>query len=58
MLKGNYGVKGKILIVSGRDICPCCDNVIKAFSKEYSNVVIELISSAGGIYTVKNGMLY
>ncbi len=33
-----------------------CNNVIRAFSREYSNIVIDLVSGTGKVYTVKNGL--
>ena len=54
ILGGNYEAKGKITIVSEREICPSCDNVIKAFSKDYANIEITLIDGAGKTYIVKN----
>ena len=57
ILGGNYEAKGKITIVSEREICPSCDNVIKAFSKDYANIEITLIDGAGKTYIVKNGVV-
>lgn len=57
IFKGDYGVKGKIIIVSEREICPSCDNVIKAFSRDYSHIEITLIDGAGKKYIVKNGVV-
>lgn len=57
ILNGHYEVKGKIIIASEREVCPSCDNVIKAFSKDYSNIEIILIASTGKIYFVKNGVV-
>lgn len=55
ILKGDYEVKGKITIVSEREICPSCNNVVKAFSRDYRNIVITLIDGEGKVYTIKNG---
>ncbi|MDE7061912.1 MAG: hypothetical protein K2O73_01540 [Lachnospiraceae bacterium] len=57
ILEGDYEVKGKITIVSEREICPGCDNVIKAFSKDYSNIEITLIDGTGKTYIVKAGIV-
>ena len=53
----NYEVKGNITIVSEREICPSCDNVIKAFSRDYGNIEITLIDGTGKTYIVKNGLV-
>ncbi|MBD5135216.1 MAG: hypothetical protein HDT39_04540 [Lachnospiraceae bacterium] len=57
IFNGNYGVKGKIIIVSERQVCPSCDNVIKAFSRDYKNLEITLIDESGKTYIVKNGVV-
>lgn len=55
VFKSNYEIRGKILIVSEREICPSCDNVIKAFSKDYKNIEITLVDESGKTYIVKDG---
>lgn len=55
VFKSNYEIRGKILIVSEREICPSCDNVIKAFSKDYKNIEITLVNASGKTYIVKAG---
>ncbi len=57
ILGGNYEAKGNITIVSEREICLSCDNVIKAFSKDYGNIEITLIDGTGKTYIVKNGVV-
>lgn len=57
ILNGDYGAEGKITIVSERKICPSCDNVIKAFSRDYSNIEITVIDGTGKTYIVKNGVV-
>lgn len=55
ILKGDYTAKGKIEIVSEREVCLSCDNVIKAFSKDYNKIEIDIIDGAGKKYIVKGG---
>ena len=56
-LDGNYDAKGTIKIVSEREVCPSCDNVIKAFSRDYSNIEIIIVDGKGKTYIVKNGIV-
>lgn len=55
ILKGDYTAKGKIEIVSEREVCLSCDNVIKALSKDYNNIQIDIIDGTGKKYIVKGG---
>ena len=57
ILNEDYYAEGKIIIVSEREICPSCDNVIKSFSRDYSNIEITLIDGTGKSYIVKNGLV-
>lgn len=55
IFNGDYEIDGKIVIISEREICPSCDNVIKVFSKDYHNIEITLIDGTGKTYIVKDG---
>lgn len=55
ILKGNSEATGTINVYSERTVCPSCDNVAKAFSRDYPNLEIALIDSSGKVYILKNG---
>ena len=55
ILKGNSEATGTINVYSERTVCPSCDNVAKAFSRDYPNLEIGLIDSSGKVYILKNG---
>ncbi len=55
ILKGNSEAIGTINIYSERMVCPSCDNVAKAFSRDYPNIKIILTDSSGKVYKLKNG---
>jgi RHS repeat-associated protein len=57
ILNGDYNAKGKITIVSEREVCPSCDNVIKSFSKDYKKIEIIVVDGNGRKYVVKNGIV-
>ena len=55
ILNHDYKATGKIVIISEREVCPSCENVIKSFSKDYKNIELTVIDSNGKTYIVKNG---
>ena len=57
ILNHDYEVNGKIVIISEREVCPSCENVIKSFSKDYKNIELTIIDSEGKAYIVKNGKI-
>ena len=57
ILNGDSMVKGSINIYSERIVCPSCDKVIKAFSRDYPNIKINILDAEGNLYTVLGGVI-
>lgn len=57
ILKGDYTASGTITIVSEREVCLSCNNVIKRFSSEYKNIEIRVVDSLGNMYIIKEGVV-
>lgn len=54
----DVNAKGKVTIVSEKPVCDSCQNVIKAFSKMFSNLEIYVYDSNGGVYVIKGGEIH